>query len=256
MSRFEFVPSNQALNGAAGFRDGARGTHTSRTMMLAELAAVLRADSADCERAIIEDNILGKLTMSGRVLSLQRLRELYGLDNTAAIYKVLRALWKKEPGSLPQLAILAALARDPLLRATAKPVLGLAAGSELMRDTVRHAVSSVVGARLNTATLDKVIRNAASSWSQSGHLEGRTFKRRRRISATPTAAAFAIWLAQKAGFTGVDLLSNCWISILDADGAALDALIERARASGLLDVRQLGSRREINAARLLPGGAD
>ena len=221
MSRFEFAPSNRALNGAAGFRDGARGTHTSRTMMLAELEAVLRSDAADCERAIIEDNILGKATMSGRVLSLQRLRELYGLDDSSAIYKVLRALWKKDPGSLPQLAILAALARDPLLRATAKPVLGLAAGSELMRDTVKHAVSSVVGPRLNPGTLDKVIRNAASSWSQSGHLEGRTFKRGRRISATPTAAAFAIWLGQKAGFFGDDLLSNCWISILDADGAHL-----------------------------------
>jgi hypothetical protein len=39
-----------------------------------------------------------------------------------------------------------------------------------------------------------VCRNAASSWAQSGHLEGRTFKKRRKVVAPPATAAFAIYL--------------------------------------------------------------
>ena len=50
---------------AAGFRFGEKGTHTSRTMMLAELTELLAAVPANAARgeyaeAIIEDNILGK----------------------------------------------------------------------------------------------------------------------------------------------------------------------------------------------------
>ena len=70
---------------AAGFRLGAKGTHTSRTIMLAELEAVLAAAGARAARAgyaaaIVEANCLSKPTAATRRLSCQRLRELYGLD--------------------------------------------------------------------------------------------------------------------------------------------------------------------------------
>ena len=48
----------------------------------------------------------------------------------------------------------------------------------------------------NGDALEKLCRNAASTWSQSGHLEGRSFKRRRTVLALPTTASFAIYLAQ------------------------------------------------------------
>ena len=69
--------------------------------------------------------------------------------------------------------LLAALARDPLLMASAPAILTLAPGTEMFRQAMRDALRSAVGDRLNDATLDKVIRNAASSWTQSGHLRGR-----------------------------------------------------------------------------------
>lgn len=255
MSCFDFSPAERMLDSNVGFREGSRGTHTSRTMMLAELALLLPRDIRNLDRTVVEDNALEKATMAGRRLALQRLRELYALNSSVPVFLVLSRLWEKDPGSLPQLAILAALARDPLLRITAKSVLGLAPGSELMRDTMRYALSNTVGPRLNPATLEKVIRNASSSWAQSGHLEGRTFKRRRRIIATPAAVAFAIWLAQAAGFTGEEILSNGWITTLDADVATVRALVERARAAGLIDVRQMGAQLEIDASRLVTGGA-
>ena len=46
-----------------------------------------------------------------------------------------------------------------------------------------------VGSRLNDAILDKVARNAGSSWSQSGHLQGRVRKIRLRVDPTVGPAA-------------------------------------------------------------------
>lgn len=251
MGRFDFHPPNSVLDEDVGFRTGAKGTHTSRTMMSTELRAVLEAGGeASPDQLILEDNLLGKATHSGRQLSWQRLRELHGLEQAVPIFRALDAAWRRDSAALPLLALLSALARDPLLRATARPVLSLAPGSELIRDSVRHALASAVGGRLSPDTLDKVLRNAASTWAQSGHLEGRTFKRRRKVAATPAALAFALWLGQAAGFVGEDLLLNGWIAALDLEPSELQLVLERARAAGLLDVRQLGARPEIDATRL------
>lgn len=254
MRNFEFIIK---LDGGAGFREGAKGTHTSRTIMSAELERVLRSGLAgeELRRAVVDENLLEKATTSGRELTFQRLGELYALDASVAIFAGLRALWAKDEKSLPLLSVLAALARDPLLRTTARPVLGLATGSELMRDSMRNAISATVGGRLNDATLDKVVRNAASSWAQSGHLTGRTFKRRTKVAATPAAMAFAVWLAQAAGFKGDDILSSGWVAVLDLEPSERRAMLERARAAGLLDVKQHGSRLEIDATRLTGMGA-
>jgi len=90
---------------------------------------------------------------------------------------------------------------------------------------------------------------------QSGHLVGRTFKKRRRIEAKPAALAFAIWLAQASGFTGNDVLSNGWVTTLDLDQERLEILLERVRAAGLVEIRQLGPHVEIDSSRLLTRAA-
>ena len=63
----------------------AGGPHISRTMMLAELGAVLASvppgsAAADYREAILQRNVLGKTTDSTRQKSLRHLRELYALD--------------------------------------------------------------------------------------------------------------------------------------------------------------------------------
>lgn len=249
MTKFAFIKKTDPV---AGFREGAKGTHSSRTTMVRELGRVLESGlmGVQLERAVLDENLLEKATSSGRALSLQRLKELYGLNEATPVFGVLRLLWALDRKSLPLLAVLAALARDPLLRATARPVLGLARGSELMRDTVRSALAAAVGNRLSEPTLDKVVRNTCSSWAQSGHLSGRTFKRRSTVSASPAAFAFAVWLAQKAGFAGEDILSSGWVMVLDLDPEGRRQMLERTRSVGLLEVRQLGSMVEIDASRL------
>jgi len=242
---------------SAGFRVGDRGTHSSRTIMLAELRELLALQPAPSTRdefavAITDGNALGKPTASGRRLSAQRITELYGLDMRLALFRVLRQLWAIDHEGRPMLALMCALARDPLLRASAPSVLGLAIGSELMRSAMLATLRATTGARVNEATLDKIARNVASSWSQSGHLAGRVRKLRQRVEPTTGAVAYALWLGSLAGIAGEDLLTTPWSRVFDCGPTALLEHTLRAKQLGLLHARTGGGVVEIDVSRLDP----
>jgi hypothetical protein len=227
-----------------GFKFGNKGTHTSRTIMLAELSTVLhRSASAtrlDYAKAVVEENCLGKHTASTRKLSLQRLTELYALDPAVPLFRLLRLFWGSEDRAHAQLALLAAMARDPLLRATAPVILGMSEGEEIARQRVTEAIREAVEGRLNEATLDKVVRNTASSWTQSGHLEGRGRKRRRKIEPTAGAVAFALVLGYMLGARGQALFNSFFARALDRDEGALTFLAMDARRLGFLEMKTSG----------------
>lgn len=239
----------------SGFRFGAKGTHTSRTVMFPELSAALAATPASASRedyaaAIIDANCLGKPTTATRRLTNQRLGELYALDPEVPLFRILRRLWECDEPGRRLLALQCAIARDPLLAATAGPISELPPGSEFQRDAVRVALRKAVGDRLNDATLEKVIRNAASSWSQSGHLEGRTFKRRCRVSATPATVTYGLYLARIAGFRGAQLFTSGWVSLLDCTPSRARELAVEGKRIGLIDLRAAGEVVDISFERL------
>ena len=248
----ELLDSRDNLS-AAGFRFGDKSTHTSRTIMRAELTDLLAAVPADASRkdyaaAIVDENVLGKQTNATRRLTNQRLGELYGLDRRLAIFRVLRRLWSIDREGRPLLAILCGLARDPLLLSTAPAVLALPLGAELVRASFLDALRQVVGSRLNEAVLDKVARNAASSWSQSGHLEGRVRKVRTRVTPTPSSLAMALWMGTLEGLAGQALLDCRWTHVLDRTRAELLPLALQAKQLGLIHARAGGGVVEIDAS--------
>lgn len=234
-----------------GFRSGDRGTHTSRTIMLDELSRLLDAAAGEASRAdyadaVMAHNCLGKRTAATRKLSLQRLTELYGLDPQLILFRVLRDLWSRHEGSRPLLAMLLALARDPLLRATANAVIRTPCGREFARQPMKDALSAAVGDRLNDATLDKVVRNASSSWTQSGHFRGRGRKTRQKVDATPAATTYALLLGFAVGRRGRLLFETPWAAILDtAPDDLVDAAVD-AKRLGLLDLKQSGSMIDVS----------
>ncbi|MBA4095639.1 MAG: hypothetical protein C0484_02565 [Rhodospirillum sp.] len=258
-SPMHFFPGTGPAAEAAGvgFRFGAKGTHTSRTMMFDELEQLLTVVASSAKRddyaiAIIEANCLSKPTTSTRRLTNQRLGELYGLDPAIPVFRVLRRLWDVDLVGRRLLALLASIARDPLLAATAGAVTDLPVDAELQRATFRTVLQEKTGNRLNDSTLDKVCRNAASTWNQSGHLEGRTFKKRRIVQATPAAAAFAIFVAHAAGFRGAEIFSSAWFKVIDCDLSRARQLALDSKRLGLLDLRLAGDVVELNLARLDP----
>lgn len=239
-----------------GFKAGESGTHTSRTIMLEELTALLASAEGATRREeftqlIVGENILGKSTASTRRITAQRLGELYALDTSVPVFRALQRLWAVDRDAQPALALLCSLARDPLLRASAPAVLGLREGQSFDRDAMATALRAHAGNRLNPGILDKVARNAASSWTQSGHLCGRTLKRRQRMRATPVAVAFALLLGYLQGLRGTALWRTSWCEALDSSPESLSALASRAAHAGLLRFRQSGEIIEISFPELL-----
>ena len=241
-----------------GFRSGNRGTHTSRTIMLDELSQLLDAVPGEALRqdyadAVTRDNCLGKRTAATRQLSLQRLTELYGLDGRLLLFRALRNMWVGHSSSRPLLALLLALVRDPLLRATAKAVIATPFGHEFGRQAMKDGLHDAVGDRLNEATLDKVVRNAASSWTQSSHLRGRGRKRRQHVEATPAAVTFALLLGFAVGRRGRLLFESPWAAILDASPGTLVDVAVDANRLGLLDLKHAGQMIEVSFPALFTG---
>ncbi len=290
-------PSDTEAAVKAGVRFGTVGTHTSRTMMLSELRDLLAAVPArapasddlaasqgdlfspthvqpslfqaqlpsrdDYSQAILEDNVLGKDTAASRRGTLQRLSELYGLDPQLAVFRVLRRLWEVDGSGRPLLALLCALARDPLLRATAKAVLPLSPGGELSRSALYEALTADeeedqpsrtdrLSSRFKPSILDKIARNAASSWAQAGHLEGRVRKIRKKVRPTAGSAAFALWLGHLQDLAGDYLLRTLWAAVLDVTQDELFDLALAAKQRGLLRAVSGGGVRAIDVAGLDP----
>jgi hypothetical protein len=226
--------------------------------MLAELTTLLQttscfSDRAEYASAVIEGNCLAKRTISTRRLTNQRLGELYGLDPSIPLFRVLRKLWERDAPGRPLLAIQCAIARDPLLAATAPAILALALGTEFLREPMRAALREVAGDRFNERVLEKVLRNAASSWTQSGHLEGRALKKRRQVRPTAANAAFSLFLAHCAGFRGQELFSCGWMQLLDCSPSAARELSLNAKRLGLIDLRMAADVIELNLDRLNSG---
>ncbi len=239
-----------------GYRYGSKGTHTSRTIMLDELSQVLASVPAtgtrdDYARAVVEGNVTDKKTVATRRHTFQRLSELYGLDPALVLFRVLRQFWDADPAGRPFLAVLCALARDPLLRLTSGVVLGLKPGEELSRQQMVHAIQKATGERLNVDSIDKVVRNCSSSWTQSGHLDGRVRKIRQRIEATPLSAAYALLLGYLQGVRGSQLFRTPWAQMLDAAPEPLLHLAKDAKRLGVLDLKQAGDVVEIGFSSLL-----
>lgn len=240
-----------------GFRLGAKGTHTSRTMMFTELAALLREVKPECERDeyadnVILSNVLAKATFATRKLTNQRLGELYGLDPKVPPFRVLRKLWDIESSAQPQLALLLAVARDPILMGTADYIISMKLDDELSRTSLKESISNVVSNRLNDSILDKVARNVASTWAQSGHLVGRTFKIRTSVKPNAVSIAFALYMGHLAGLRSDELLKSGWVRLLDCNPVKARELAFEATRLQLIDVRAPGDYLEFSFDRIDP----
>jgi hypothetical protein len=114
---------------AHGFRHLPGGVHLSKTMMLDELQKILdgsgHLDASAVEEAILNQNILSKPTGTARKLVLSRLNTLYGIKTPLPVQAAMLRLWTHYAAGHPLLALLCALAREPLLRNTASVVLNV-----------------------------------------------------------------------------------------------------------------------------------
>ena len=233
---------------AIGFRLSGGGVHQSKTMMLRDLEGLLGAEAATGEVAatlVLDANVLDKPTGSARRLTLARLRGLYGIGSELPLSRVLASLWRLDSEARPLLALLCALARDPLLRDSANVILQAPVGTRVRWPLIAERLLSEHPDRFSPKMLKSLSQNCASSWTQSGHLQGKVRKRRARAKASPASAAYAAWLAALAGFGGPALLDSPWLDVLDRSCDERLGLLRQAETLGLARVRAAGEMVEI-----------
>lgn len=228
------------------------GAHQSKTMMLADLSVLLESDHwCAPANAIVEHNVLGKPSNRARQVALYRLRQLYGLDDNGPVSRTLVALWKREQAGRPLLALISALSSDPSLRDGADAVLDAPPGTQVRWPAIAAAFEARHPGRLGEKMAKSLAQNAASTWTQSGHLVGAVRKIRARAQPTPITAAFAALLATICGFGGPALLESRWLDILDRPIEDRLSLLRQAEGLGLVRLRAAGDVLEIDVRQSL-----
>jgi hypothetical protein len=227
-----------------GFARGKTSAHTARTMMLDELAQLFAHVPSDAAReeyvtAIRDLNCLGKRSVRTRGLTARHLTELYGLNPANSIHMGLRYFWERDQEARPLLALLAAIARDTLLRDMLPVILAVAPGMSIHRTQVEAAIEQRWPDRFSPATLKSVAQNLNSSLTQSGHLTGRVKKLRQQAKATPGAAAFALYLGWLRGERGEMLLQTEFCRALDCVPERILELAAQAAKRGWMQLRQV-----------------
>jgi hypothetical protein len=232
------------------------GTHISRTIMLADLRLLLSschltADIATYRQAVIEENVLHKRTVSTRRLSFKRLRELYILDKSILLFRALRDLWEYEPDAQPMLALLCAVARDPLLRSTVDTVTNLDRNSEITPQIFSAVVAKTFPDRYSEWSLASAGRNIASSWQQSGHLRGKLRKYRDQASCHSASVTYALLLGYISDARGEGLFETPWCILLDTPMHIIREKAAVAARQGWLEYRQTGGVTDVSFRYLL-----
>lgn len=230
-------------------------TTASHTIGVPHLIELLRAVPAnagyeDYRGAVIEENVLGRPTHTGRQRSFRHLRELYFLDPARREFSAMRRLWDIDADARPLLAGILASTRDGILRASFQAVMQAPLGAIVTSNDLTRAVTVEYGTHLSDSTLGKAGRNTGASWTQTRHLAGRAIKVRQKVEMFPAAVAFAAYLGHLSGNRGVSVLATPWAALLDIPpGAELDAL-RTAHTQGLIDLLVAGSVVDVNFTRL------
>ena len=182
-----------------GFKAGSGGAHSARTMMLADLTALLskapaHAKRDDLNRLIVDENCLGKKTTSNRWLTARHLADLYGLDQGVTVFRLLRVFWSADAAARPMLALLCANARDALLRLSAKKVLDTKTGETVTSADFVNFFNHELPGRFSEAMTASLAQNVGATWTHAGFFKGKITKTRTRPVITPAAAAYALIL--------------------------------------------------------------
>lgn len=248
----EIAPmSNDKQLARFGFRFERGGTHSSRTMMLDELTALLsyvdrsEAKKADYLHAIEAENCLGKRSGKTRRLTYRHLAELYSLDTNHLLFRALLYFWQRDEEGRPMLALLATYARDSIFRTSASLILKAPEGSIITRDSVEERLDSLEPGRFSKATLKSTAQNTNSSWTKSGHLTGRNKKTRSRAIPTPSSAAYALLLGYLTGARGQGLFSTEYTKLLDCSKEQVIELAEQASRRGWITYKRVGNVIEV-----------
>jgi hypothetical protein len=233
-----------------GFKFGKNGAHSARSMMIEELKELLFARDEtgtknEYEDDIINFNILHKPTEKSRTLTFRHLVDLYGMSMDIPLFNIFRQWWELSEDAQPILALQLAVARDPILRGSAKVILPLHLGEHLPREIVEQHLAHDDPDRFSPASLKSFAQNINGTWTQAGYLEGKAKKYRAQPKATYVNIAYALFLAHCHGLSGQRMFDSFWCQMLSQDKEHLFELAHRASLRGLINFKQISEVVEV-----------
>jgi len=239
-----------------GFSKASSGGHAARSMMFLEMRALVRAlplavTKDDFTKAIVEENVLEKPTLISRKMSFHHLVELYGMDTSKALFRVLWNFGHADLDSLPQICLVCAYARDPQLRHSFELVRTLRLGEVLDRAAMEQHLENGFPGRFSPAMKKSMAQNVNTTWTFGGHLAGKAKKTRRLPEPRPVSAAYAMFVGYLTGLRGERLLDSAFASLVALNRSQLQAALSLASAKGLLSLKQAAGIVEFDFSNLL-----
>ena len=239
-----------------GFTKTRSGALLSRSIMLSEIAHVLAETNPEStlieiQKAVVEDNLLGKVTYSSREKTLQHLIELYSLDNRFPLFRLLRKFYHEAPSSLPQLAIVCAFCRDLQLRESFRLIEQLFPGDSLSRQRMEAHIEASFPGRYSPAMKSSLAQNVNTSWRDSGHLQGRVKKIRSVPKPTLAGTVYAMLAGYLLGQRGKILTEGLFGRLTGADSSQAISILQAAGLRGWCKVRHIGDVLQIDFSPLL-----
>ena len=225
--------------------------------MLNELQLLLSfVDDPDSEKsyyvqAIEEKNCLGKRSVRTRQLTARHLTALYALDPDITLFRILRFFWNRDIDGQPLLALLCAYARDSILRSSAAFIQSYSFGEIVTREALEEFIDNQEPGRFSNATLKSTAQNINSTWTKSGHLQGRVKKIRSQPKATPGSVSYALLLGYLNGIRGESIFKTEYARLLDCSFERSIELAAEASGKGWIVLKRLGSVIEVLFPNLL-----
>jgi len=239
-----------------GFSAKKTGGHMSRSMMFDELGILenrlpASAVRADYKTAIEDNNILGKPTLSSRQKSYRHLIELYGLDPGYALFRGLRTIGIADGPSLPLIAATCVYCRDPQLRASFELLQSISEGQEITRPEMERCLEDNFPGRYSPAMKKSLAQNVNTTWTVSGHLNGRAKKMRTLPRAGYGAVCFAMFAGWLSGLRGDLLMNSVFAKLVNSNSGTIVPKLREGATHRWLRLRSGGGVTEIDFSPLL-----
>ena len=215
--------------------------HTSRTIMFAELAAIMaHADHADFQSAL-DGNTTGKATKFNETKTVAFLRKLYGFDTHQSAFRLFAHFWQvASPTERPLLTLLYAMSRDTLLKESVLVVNQTPTGLKVSTDELASHIAKLYPERYAGTTLLSAAQNLASSWKQAGVLEGKVRSIKKEPPHSALLTAFALLMGYLDGARGGQLFATPYALALMATERAIHEYAHRSALHGYLHYQHLG----------------
>ena len=228
----------------------------ARSMMLQELEGICQSlpqDSvpSDYQLAIEQENLLGKPTFGSRQKTYRHLVELYGLNSNLPLFRLLRRMAAEDPASIPLMGMICCFCRDPQLRHSFSLIDTLQPGEVLPRVRMEAHLEAGYPGVYSDSMKKSLAQNVNTTWTVTGHLVGRSTKRRDIPKARSSASAYAMFAGWLSGLRGHILLHSVFGRLVARTPEQLISHLSDASSHGWLRLRNAGGVTEIDFSSLL-----